>query len=95
MGTERPMPNTLQQKLAAGQTAKLMSLRLSHHIDVVQMLKVVAKVVQMVRAKVAPVVQMVQAKVVKVALQEEVDLLGVRVIPMQRLKKKTNAPLIV
>ncbi len=53
--------------------------------QVVQMLKVVAKVAQMVQAKVA-----------KVALQEEVvDLLGVREIPMQRLKKKTNALLIV
>ena len=34
------MPSPLHQKLAAGETAKLMSLRLSHHIDVVQMLKV-------------------------------------------------------
>ena len=40
MTTEPPMSNPLQQKLAAGHTAKLMSLRLSHHIDVVQMLKV-------------------------------------------------------
>ena len=40
MTTEPPMSNPLQQKLAAGQTAKLMSLRLSHHIDVVHMLKV-------------------------------------------------------
>ena len=39
MGTERPMPHTLQQKLAAAKTVKLMSLRLSHHIDVVHMLK--------------------------------------------------------
>jgi 2-keto-3-deoxy-L-rhamnonate aldolase RhmA len=34
------MHNPLQQKLLAGKTVKLMSLRLSHHIDVVQMLKV-------------------------------------------------------
>ena len=50
MTTEPPMSNPLQQKLAAGHTAKLMSLRLSHHIDVVQMLKVVAKVERLMLA---------------------------------------------
>jgi len=33
------MHNPLQQKLLAGQTAKLMSLRLGHHIDLVHMIK--------------------------------------------------------
>ncbi len=63
--------------------------------QVVLMLKAVAPVVQMVRAKVAPVVQMVRAKVVLVVPQVVVAHLGAGAIPMQRLKKKINAPLIV